>query len=352
MRFLPVFLDLAQGAVGLAGSGPGARSKMRLLRSAGARVRWFADNPGTIEADLAADLRLGRIEVSAADPRQADFSGLIAVVSALGDARDDAIAVRARQQRIPVNVVDRPDLSTFIFPAIVDRGEVVVAIGTGGAAPVLARRLRERIEALLPARIGDLAALMGRFRATVAQKRRGADSLRRFWERVVDGPIGAAALAGRWHDAETALARASERPDDAQAGGAVFLVGAGPGDPDLLTLRALQALQGADVVVYDETVSAEILDRARRDAERIFVGRRAGSRGVGREAINRRLADAARQGRNAVHLKGGDPFSFARRAEIDDLRQAGITVVVVPGVAEMPNRVAATPLPPAPELAA
>jgi uroporphyrin-III C-methyltransferase / precorrin-2 dehydrogenase / sirohydrochlorin ferrochelatase len=348
MRFLPVFLDLAQGAVGLAGSGSAARSKMRLLRSAGARVRWFAD--GTIEADLAADLRSGRIEVSAADPRQADFSGLIAVVSALGDARDDAIAMQARQQRIPVNVVDRPDLSTFIFPAIVDRGEVVVAIGTGGAAPVLARRLRERIEALLPARIGDLAALMGRFRATVAQKRRGADSLRRFWERVVDGPIGAAALAGRWHDAETALARASERPDDAQAGGAVFLVGAGPGDPDLLTLRALQALQGADVVVYDETVSAEILDRARRDAERIFVGRRAGSRGIGREAINRRLADAARQGRNAVHLKGGDPFSFARGADIDDLRQAGITVVVVPGVAEMPNRVAATP--PVPEMAA
>jgi uroporphyrin-III C-methyltransferase/precorrin-2 dehydrogenase/sirohydrochlorin ferrochelatase len=351
MRFLPVFLDLTQGAVGLAGSGSAACSKMRLLRSAGARVRWFAENPGAIEADLAAELRSGQVEVSATDPRQADFSGLIAVVSALGDARDDAIAAQARQQRIPVNVVDRPDLSTFIFPAIVDRGEVVVAIGTGGAAPVLARRLRERIEALLPARIGDLAALMGRFRAAAAQQQRGTDSLRRFWERVVDGPIGAAALAGRWHDAETALARASERPDDAQRGGAVFLVGAGPGDPDLLTLRALHALQGADVVLYDETVSAEILDRARRDAERIFVGR-AGRRSVGQEAINRRLAETARQGRNAVHLKGGDPFSFARGAEIDGLRQAGITVFVVPGVAEMPRGAAAAALPPAPEMAA
>ena len=315
MRFLPVFLDLTQGAVGLAGSGPAAQSKLRLLRSAGARVRWFAEGADAIEDDLAADLHSGGVEISRADPRQAGFSGLIAVVSAIGDARDDDLAAQARRQRIPVNVVDRPDLSTFIFPAIVDRGEVVVAIGTGGAAPVLARRLRERIEALLPARIGDLAALMGRFRAA-ARKRRGADSLRRFWERVVDGPIGAAALAGRWHEAETALARATERPDDWHGRcGTVFLVGAGPGDPDLLTLRALQALQGADVVLYDETVSVGILDRARRDAERIFVGRRAGGPAINQDAINRHLADAARQGRNAARLKGGDPFSSARGGE-------------------------------------
>jgi uroporphyrin-III C-methyltransferase/precorrin-2 dehydrogenase/sirohydrochlorin ferrochelatase len=353
MRFLPVFLDLAQGAVGLAGSGPAAQSKLRLLRSAGARVRWFAEGAGAIEGDLAADLHSGGVEISRTDPRQADFSGLIAVVSAIGDARDDALAAHARRQRIPVNVVDRPDLSTFIFPAIVDRGEVVVAIGTGGAAPVLARRLRERIEALLPARIGDLAALMGRFRAA-AHKRRGADSRRRFWERVVDGPIGAAALAGRWHEAETALARASERPGDWHGhSGAVFLVGAGPGDPDLLTLRALQALQGADVVLYDETVSVGILDRARRDAERIFAGRRAGGPGISQDAINRRLADAARQGRNAVHLKGGDPFSFARGGEeIDYLRHAGVAVVVVPGVTAALARAAVAALPPASEIAA
>ena len=353
MRFLPVFLDLAHGVVGLAGSGAPALSKLRLLRAAGARVRWFAECPGAIGDDLEAQLRSGGVEMCPAYPQQADFADLIAVVSAIGDARDDEIAAQARRQRVPVNVVDRPDLSTFIFPAVVDRGAVVVAIGTGGAAPVLARRLRERIEALLPARIGDLAALMGRFRAPAAEKRRGANSLRRFWERVVDGPIGAAALAGRWHEAETALARASELPDDASGSpGVVFLVGAGPGDPDLLTLRALQALQGADVVLYDETVSAEILDRARRDAERIFVGRRAGTASVGQDTINRRLADAARQGRNVVHLKGGDAFSFARGgAEIDDLRQAGVAVVVVPGVATAPGRPAAT-LPPASEIAA
>jgi uroporphyrin-III C-methyltransferase / precorrin-2 dehydrogenase / sirohydrochlorin ferrochelatase len=354
MRFLPVFLDLAQGVVGLAGSGAAASSKLRLLRAAGARVRWFADDLGAIEDDLGAEVHSGRIEISSADPLRADFSDLIAVVSATGDGRDADIAAQARRQRIPVNVVDRPDLSTFIFPAIVDRGEVVVAIGTGGAAPVLARRLRERIEALLPARIGDLAALMGRFRAPAARKRRGTDALRRFWERVVDGPIGAAALDGRWHEAETALARASERPDDARGScGVVFLVGAGPGDPDLLTLRALQALQGADVVLYDDTVSAEILDRARRDAERVFVGRRAGDPGVGQDAINRRLADAARAGRNAVRLKGGDAFSFVRSGgEIDYLRQAGVAAVVVPGVAAPHGRAAAAAVAPASEIAA
>jgi uroporphyrin-III C-methyltransferase/precorrin-2 dehydrogenase/sirohydrochlorin ferrochelatase len=171
---------------------------------------------------------------------------------------------------------------------------------------------------------------------------------------VVDGPIGAAALAGRWHEAETALARASERPGDWHGhSGAVFLVGAGPGDPDLLTLRALQALQGADVVLYDETVSEGILDRARRDAERIFAGRRAGGPGIGQDAINRRLADAARQGRNAVHLKGGDPFSFARGGEeIDYLRHAGVAIVVVPGVTATLARAAVAALPPASEIAA
>jgi uroporphyrin-III C-methyltransferase/precorrin-2 dehydrogenase/sirohydrochlorin ferrochelatase len=346
MRFLPVFLDLTQGVVGLAGSGAAARNKLRLLQAAGARVLWFAGD------DLAAELRFGGLEISHADPGQADFSDLIAVVSAVGDGRDDDIAAQTRRHRVPVNVVDRPDLSTFIFPAIVDRGEVVVAIGTGGAAPVLARRLRERIEALLPARIGDLATLMGRFRAPA--KRRGADSPRRFWEHVVDGPIGAAALAGRWHEAETALARASERPEDAHgSSGVVFLVGAGPGDPDLLTLRALQALQGADVVLYDETVSVDILDRARRDAERIYVGRRANGGGVSQDAINQRLAETARNGRNAVHLKGGNPFSFAGGvADIDYLSRAGVAVVVVPGVAASLGRAAATVSPPASEIAA
>src|SRR6516165_2044723 len=267
MRFLPVFLDLSVGTVALVGNGAAARSKLRLLRSAGANVRWYGGEHATAAQALAADVVSSRVEVVAADPLQADFSEFIAVVAASGGALDAQVAERARQRQIPVNVVDRPDLSTFIFPAIVDRGEVIVAIGTGGASPVLARRLRERIEALLPARLGELAALLRRFRAQFAQARHASCSLRGFWESVVDGPIGAAVLAGRGKEAEAALARAIEGTRTAQAqSGAMFLVGAGPGEPDLLTLRALQALQGADLIFYDELVSPEILDRARREA--------------------------------------------------------------------------------------
>src|SRR5216683_7833509 len=191
MRFLPVFLDAAAGVVVLVGSGQPALSKLRLLRAAGAHVRWFS-----CDADVAEEVLTlpgeGRLEISVGDPLRADFADVVAIVSAAGEPRDAHIAARARAQRIPVNVVDRPELSTFIFPAIVDRGEVVVAIGTGGASPVLARRLRELIEALLPARIGDLAQLMGRFREQFAQSRHASWSLRRFWENVVDGPVGAA----------------------------------------------------------------------------------------------------------------------------------------------------------------
>jgi uroporphyrin-III C-methyltransferase / precorrin-2 dehydrogenase / sirohydrochlorin ferrochelatase len=332
MQFLPLFFDLGRGRIALVGAGKAAESKLRLLLAAGASVLWYADDPGPADAG-AMDAPDGRLEVTQAAPREADFSQFIAVVSAAGDRLDDDIAAKARAHSVPVNVVDRPDLSTFIFPAIIDRGDVVVAVGTGGAAPVLARLLRERIEALLPARIGDLAALLRRFRPAV-QARCNGRSLRRFWERVVDGPIAAAALGGRWHEAEIALARAVARSDaEAARSGTVFLVGAGPGDPDLLTLRALQALQSADVVFYDELVAPEILDRARRDAERICVGRRSGTIGIGQDAINEQLARAARGGLNAVRLKGGDPFIFGRGGEeLDYLQRRGIEVVVVPGV--------------------
>jgi uroporphyrin-III C-methyltransferase / precorrin-2 dehydrogenase / sirohydrochlorin ferrochelatase len=333
MRFLPVFLDVRRGRVALVGASTAATNKLRLLRSAGASVRWYA-NGAEIAETLIAGLPSGQVELSVADPRQADFSEFVAVVSAAGDGLDDEIAARARTYNVPVNVVDRADLSTFIFPAIVDRGDVVVAVGTGGTSPVLARRLRERIEALLPDRIGDLAALMGRFRQRVKEARRGAGALRRFWEKVVDGPIGAAALRGHWHDAEAALARAIERPDDVHVqAGIVFLVGAGPGDADLLTVRALQVLQDADIIFYDELVTAEILDRARRDAKRVPVGRRSGQPGIGQDAINAHLAEAAREGLKVVRLKGGDPFIFGRGGEeLEYLRRAGIDVVVVPGV--------------------
>jgi uroporphyrin-III C-methyltransferase/precorrin-2 dehydrogenase/sirohydrochlorin ferrochelatase len=332
MRFLPIFVDLTAGTVVLIGSGGAASNKLQLLRAAHANVRWFPGNVDVADEATQSKAGLGRLEIASDDPRIADFSDVVAVVCATGGELDEDLAARARTQRIPVNVVDRPDLSTFIFPAIVDRGDVMVAVGTGGASPVLARRLRERIEALLPARIGDLAALLARYRGRFAAVKRNR-SPRLFWESVIDGPIGDAALSGRAAEAEAALVRALDTDQPGETAGAVALVGAGPGDPDLLTLRALQLLQNADVIFYDELVSAEVLDRARRDAKRIFVGKRRGQPGIGQDEINRRLADAARAGQHVVRLKGGDPFVFGRGGEeLEYLRAQGIPVVVVPGI--------------------
>jgi len=332
MRYLPLFFDAATGVVMLVGSGEAALGKLRLLRAAGAHVRWFARDPDVAE-DVVTLAGPGRLEISIGDPLAADLSDVVAIVCA-AEGLDAQIAARAHRHRIPVNVVDRPELSTFIFPAIVDRGEVVVAISTGGSSPALARRLRERIEAVLPARIGDLAELIGRHRRRFGAVPR-ALSARRFWQNVIAGPIGDAALAGCSSEAEKRLTQAIEasrsgKKDEPET---VFLVGAGPGDPDLLTLRALHALADADVVFYDELVTRGVLERARRGAERIFVGKRRSTPGMPQDEINRRLAEAARAGRRVVRLKGGDPFIFGRGGEeLDFLRRAGVPVVVVPGI--------------------
>jgi uroporphyrin-III C-methyltransferase/precorrin-2 dehydrogenase/sirohydrochlorin ferrochelatase len=338
MRFLPVFLDLQTGPVLLVGSGELARAKLRLLLAAGARIRWFAtDGNHDVSGIDAADAV--RIEFDESDPLVADLKGAIAILCAGAGEIGTAMSARAKSVGLPVNVMDDLSHSTFIFPAIVDRGDVVVAVGTGGASPVVARRVRERIEAMLPARIGDLAGFIGRWRKQIHGRIPEFALRRRFWERVVDGPIGALVLAGRSDEAEAALknipdpsafagARAS-----GQVEGKVTLVGAGPGDPDLLTVKALRALQDADIVFYDELVSPEILDRARRDAARVPVGRRVGKPGIGQDAINKLLIAAARSGRRAVRLKGGDPFVFGRGGEeIEALREAGIAISVIPGI--------------------
>jgi uroporphyrin-III C-methyltransferase / precorrin-2 dehydrogenase / sirohydrochlorin ferrochelatase len=338
MRFLPVFLDLQTGPVLLVGGGELARAKLRVLSAAGARIRWFAtdgnDDVGGLNAgDLA------RIEFAAGDPLAADLHGVIAILCAGAGAVGVAMSARARAAGLPVNVMDDLEHSSFIFPAIVDRGDVVVAVGTGGTSPVVARRVRERIEAMLPARIGELASFIGRFRKSINGRITQMPLRRRFWERVIDGPIGALVLAGRNLEAEQALADITDltifagASASGEAEGRVTLVGAGPGDPDLLTVKALRALQDADVVFYDELVSPEILDRARRDASRIPVGRRAGKPGIGQDAINKLLIEAAKSGQRAVRLKGGDAFVFGRGGEeVEALRQAGIAYSVVPGI--------------------
>lgn len=337
MRFLPVFLDLQSGVVLLVGAGDLVRAKLRLLAAAGARVRWYStdgnhDLTGLDASDAA------RVELAHGDPLNADLGGVIAILCAGAGDIGVATSVRAKAVGLPVNVMDDLVHSTFIFPAIVDRGDVIVAVGTGGASPVVARRVRESIEALLPARIGDLASFIGGFRKSISARIPEFALRRRFWERVIDGPIGALVLAGRKREAETALNGIADPSvfagaNDGKAEGGVTLVGAGPGDPDLLTIKALRALQDADIVFYDELVSPEILDRARRDAARIAVGRRVGKPGIGQDAINKLLIDAAQSGQRAVRLKGGDPFVFGRGGEeIEALREAGVAYSVVPGI--------------------
>jgi uroporphyrin-III C-methyltransferase/precorrin-2 dehydrogenase/sirohydrochlorin ferrochelatase len=338
MRYLPVFFDLQTGPVLLVGAGDLARAKLRLLAAAGARIRWFAtDGHHDVSGLAAADA--ARVELAEGDPLTADLRGVIAILCAGAGDIGIAMSARAKAVGLPVNVMDDLAHSTFIFPAIVDRGDVVVAVGTGGTSPVVARRVRERIEAVLPARIGDLAGFIGRWRKTIHGRIPEFALRRRFWERVVDGPIGALVLAGRGDEAEAALKDIGDASAFAGASmsghaeGRVTLVGAGPGDPDLLTIKALRALQDADIVFYDELVSPEILDRARRDASRVPVGRRVGKPGIGQDAINRLLIEAARSGQRAVRLKGGDAFVFGRGGEeVEALREAGVAYSVVPGI--------------------
>src|SRR5262245_50653597 len=225
MRFLPVFFDTSAGVFILVGAGEAALAKLRLLRAAGAHIRWFSRDADVAEEVLTVSGE-GRLEISLGDPLAADLSDVVAIVSAAGSELDTEVAARARAQRIPVNVVDRPELSTFIFPAVVDRGEVVVAIGTGGSSPVLAQRLREMIEALLPARIGDLAELIGRHRSRFTAVPR-ALSPRRFWRNVIAGPIAEASLAGRSGEAERQLVAAIDATSVKHSGNkseTVFLV--------------------------------------------------------------------------------------------------------------------------------
>jgi uroporphyrin-III C-methyltransferase/precorrin-2 dehydrogenase/sirohydrochlorin ferrochelatase len=341
MRYLPVFLDLKTGPVLLVGAGELAHAKLRLLLSAGASIRWHATDGNHAVSSLSAET--ARIDIAQGDPLTADLTGVIAVLCAGAGDVGVLMAARAKSLGLPINVMDDLDNSTFIFPAIVDRGDVVVAIGTGGTSPVVARRLREKIEALLPARIGDLATFIGGVRKSINARIDDMKLRRRFWERVVDGPIGALVLAGRSDEAQAALqnihdlagyAGANEaNHGGSQVEGHVTLVGAGPGDPDLLTVKGLRALQDADVVFYDELVTPEILDRIRRDATRVPVGRRVGKPGIGQDAVNKLLIEAARAGQRAVRLKGGDAYVFGRGGEeIDALRTAGVNYAIVPGI--------------------
>ncbi len=326
MDFLPIFMNLRGEPCLVVGGGEVAARKCALLLRAGAKVTVCAP-------ELAPAFDTGRIEHRAARFREADLDGQALVIAATDDqAVNRAVAAAARARRIPVNVADQPELCTFILPSIIERAPLTVAISSGGASPVLARLLRARLESLIPAAYGRLAALAAEFRERVKARFRGAER-RRFWERALEGPIAEMVLAGRDAEARHALEAALGDTRLALSGGDVALVGAGPGDPDLLTFRALRLMQQADVVVYDRLVSKPILDLVRLEAERIYAGKARAQHALPQEDINALLVRLAREGKRVVRLKGGDPFIFGRGGEeIATLAAEGIPFQVVPGI--------------------
>ena len=344
MQYFPAFLDLNGRSCLVVGGGETAARKVRLLRKAGAEVVVVAPRVVDEIADLAAD---GALSVVSRGFVAGDVRGRTAVVAATGvDQVDGRVAEAARAAGLPVNVVDRPDLSSFIVPAIVDRDPVVIGISSGGTAPVLARRLRAAIETLLPGRLGSLARFAEGFRAAVKATMPDAGARRRFWESFFDGPVAAEVLAGRETAARERMLGLVNRAAAPAPQGIVHIVGAGPGDPDLLTLRALRLMQEADVVVYDRLVGDEILDACRRDAERIYVGKAKGRHAASQDEINDILVEQARAGRRVLRLKGGDPFVFGRGGEEQDvLRRHGIPVEAVPGITAATGCAAATGIP-------
>jgi uroporphyrin-III C-methyltransferase/precorrin-2 dehydrogenase/sirohydrochlorin ferrochelatase len=330
MDYLPIFLKLQDQPCLVVGGGEVAARKTETLRQAGGAVTILA--PALAEP-LQSLLAQGHIDWREKAFSPGDVDGFKLVIAATDDHGVNAdVSQAAKARAIPVNVVDCPALCSFIFPAIIDRSPVVAAVSSGGASPVLARLLRVKLEALIPPGYGNLARLAERFRQKAKQAIADSALRRRFWEDALQGEVADLALAGQEEAAAALLEQRLSQPNT-QKTGMVFLVGAGPGDPDLLTLRALRLMQEADVVVYDRLVSPEIMALVRKDAEKIYAGKQRSHHTLPQEQINRLLADLAKAGRRVVRLKGGDPFIFGRGGEeIETLMAEGIHFQVVPGI--------------------
>ncbi|HDZ8829375.1 TPA: uroporphyrinogen-III C-methyltransferase [Aeromonas dhakensis] len=330
MDYLPIFCRLDNKPVLLVGGGEVAQRKTRLLLDAGAQLTVVAPELDPELAELAAN---GSIEWLAGEFAPQQLTGKWLVVAATDRREVNALVYQsANQARIFANVVDDPKRSSFIMPSIIDRSPLMVAISSGGKAPVLARLLREKLEALLPQHLGAVAAFAGSLRERVKARFASMGERRRFWERLLGAERLGQALA-RGDSASANQLADSLFADESQTAGEVVLVGAGPGDPGLLTLHALRQMQQADVVVYDRLVSDEVMALVRRDAKRIFVGKQAGNHCVPQEGINQLLLEEAKKGQRVVRLKGGDPFIFGRGGEeLETLVGSGIGFQVVPGI--------------------
>jgi len=333
MRYFPLFADLQGRRVLVVGGGTVAARKVRLLLQAGAHVLVVAPQvrfPASMDREEGSRGQLA-IQPEVFDPGH--FEGVVFAIAATGDRVVNAhVAAIGRERNVLVNVVDDMELSSFIVPAIVDRSPLVVAISTGGVAPVLARLVRERLESMLDGSLGTLAGLLERWRSRIKSRLPGIDARRRFYEGVVRGRVAALLRSLQPGPAELELERALATAAGTQQG-SVVLVGAGPGDAGLLTLNALRALQEADVILHDRLVSSEVLDLARRDADRIAVGKSARGHSVPQDRIHELLLEHARAGKRVVRLKGGDPFIFGRGGEeLEFLEGHGIPFEVIPGI--------------------
>lgn len=331
MQALPIFFNIAQRPCIVIGGGDVATRKVIMLRKAQGQVT-------VISPELCDELRemhaQGEIDYVAAEFHAEQLTSACLVIAATDDeAVNEAVSVAAKRLNIPVNVVDAPALCTFTMGSVIDRSPVVIAISSEGNAPVLARHIRSKIETMLPAAYGRIATIAGEFRDQVKAKFSNLPARRRFWEDVLNGPLVERVLSGQEQAARTLLAELLNQREDAPTRGEVYLVGGGPGDPDLLTFRALRLMQQCDVCVYDKLVSKEVMELVRRDAELIYVGKSRDQHTLPQEEINALLARLALEGKRVLRLKGGDPFIFGRGGEeIETLMQHGVPFQVVPGI--------------------
>ena len=331
MDYLPIFMNLRGRTSVVIGGGEVALRKIGMLLKADANVTVVAPELCSELSDWHAQ---GKVTHVAArfEPWQLDGAQL--VIAATDDEEvNRQVSIAAQARNIPVNVVDSPELCTFVVPSVVDRSPIVIAVSSGGKAPVLARLVRARLETLIPASYGRLAQLAGEFRDKVKARFSTSQQRRIFWESVFQGPIAERVFSGQEQAARQELHAVLEGASDVIHRGEVYLVGGGPGDPDLLTFRALRLMQQCDVVVYDKLVSQPVMELVRRDAERIYVGKQRDQHTLPQEDINQLLVRLAKEGKRVLRLKGGDPFIFGRGGEeIETLMENGIPFQVVPGI--------------------
>lgn len=331
MDFLPIFLNIKGRNCLVVGGGEIAARKTALLLKAGAQVRVVSP---ILNDELNNHLQSGNIIYYAETFETKHLNDVVLVIAATNEhSVNQHVSEAANRSSIPVNVVDDPGLCSFIMPSILDRSPILVAISSGGTSPVLARLLRARLETLIPEGYGRLARYAARFREHVKGRFSSPEKRRMFWERILQGPFAEMVFSGKDRTAEEFLQRSLERETDELPRGEVYLVGAGPGNPDLLTFRAMRLMQQADVVVYDRLVSPAILDMVRRDAARIYAGKERDKHVLPQQSINQLLVRLAKEGKRVLRLKGGDPFIFGRGGEeIETLSQHHIPFQVVPGI--------------------